>query len=516
MGTRLDQVLQALPNAYPGPGGAIAVLREGTVLARGVWGWANAEKRIAFTSKSLFRICSITKQFTCGLVLSAYPDPSVLDGDVRERLPGLRTPAPSALQLCHNQSGLRDYFALAMLHGATPEQAFGEPEAAAVIGGVESLQFAPGTRYSYANQNFRILADIVAHRAGRTYAELLRTQIFDRAGMETAQLAADTRSLPDETEGYEGSQAHGFWPAVNRIVWTGDAGLAASLDDMIAWERHIDAARDDPNALYSRLSPPATFVDGHEAPYAFGLRRGTELGRLITGHGGALRGWRSYRLYAPKERVSVVVMFNHMSDAHRAAIDLFAAVFDETPRSREPVSTPPTWLGAYIEPETGLSARVEPLPDGVRLRFGHPPEEIPVQGNIAEETGEVRLWMAPDGLAMDRPAENLSARLRPCEPAGGEDISGHYECRELDARLTVAGREGLFYGAFSGFLGDGRMELLSPIGRDVWALPCPRALDHTPPGDWTLGFHRDARGVATEATVGCWLARGMSYARKED
>ncbi len=57
------------------------------------------------------------------------------------------------------------------------------------------------------------------------------------------------------------------------------------------------------------------------------------------------------------------------------------------------------------------------------------------------------------------------------------------------------------------------MELLEPVGKDVWALPCPRALDHTPPGDWTLAFSRDASGRIEGARVGCWLARGFSYRR---
>src|SRR5580704_10542143 len=95
MATALDRALEALPRAYPGPGGAVAVLREGEVLARGAWGWANAERRTAFTPASLVRICSITKQFTCALALDAFPDPSVLDDDVRARLARLQQPAPA-------------------------------------------------------------------------------------------------------------------------------------------------------------------------------------------------------------------------------------------------------------------------------------------------------------------------------------------------------------------------------------------------------------------------------------
>ena len=144
----LDLVLANLPHAYPGPGGACAVLRNGEIIVRHAWGWANAERRIAFTPRSLFRMCSITKQFTCGLVLDQCPDPSVLDHDIAQRLPRLGPAAPRAEHLCHNQSGLRDYWAVAMLHGSPVEAPFGDAEAARIIAGTASLHFAPGTRYS--------------------------------------------------------------------------------------------------------------------------------------------------------------------------------------------------------------------------------------------------------------------------------------------------------------------------------------------------------------------------------
>jgi D-aminopeptidase len=510
---RLDRVIAGLARAYPGPGGAVAVLKDGEVLARHAWGYANAERRIAFTPKTLFRMCSLTKQFSCALVLDAFANVSELDAEVAARLPNLQQPAPAALHLCHNQSGLRDYWAVAMLQGSPAEAFFGDGEAARIIGETRTLQFTPGTRFSYVNQNFRILSDILEDRTGRSFAELLRTRLFDRVGMGSAFLAADTRAMPDGTEGYEPMAMGGFRAAENRILWTGDAGLGASLDDMIAWERWIDASRGDPESLYGRMSAPVTFNDGAPAGYGFGLGRGKLLGRDSIGHGGALRGWRSHRVYLPAERISVVVMFNHLSHAHEAATDLLAAMLDEA-RPTPPTDRPaPAWLGAYVEPETSLSVRIEAGPPGqVQLRYGHGPVllDLNEDGSAGEgpqiHRGEGGLWLTLSG---DNQSSLLSSR-----PGGASlDVTGRYHCAELDAHLTVVDSGGVLYGGFSGFLGLGRMELLDPIGPDLWALPCPRALDHTPPGDWTLAFRRDAKGRADSVTVGCWLARGLVYAR---
>jgi D-aminopeptidase len=519
----IDRALAALPRAFPGPGGAAAVLRDGAVLARHAWGWANAERRIPFTPSTLFRMCSITKQFTCAALLDAFPDPAVLDADIGARLPLLEQAAPGALHLCHNQSGLRDYWAVAMLHGSPVEAPFGDAEAAKIIAGTRTLHFAPGTRYSYVNQNFRLLSDILQHRTGRGFAELLRARVFDRAGMDGAILAADTRAMPDGTEGYEAMAQGGFRAAENRVLWTGDAGLGASLDDMIAWEKHIDATRDDPDSLYRRLSAPVRFADGHHAEYGFGLNRRPVLGHPATGHGGALRGWRSHRVYLPGPRVSVVVMFNHLSDAHAAAETLVAAALGQTspqpaaapaPPPASPPASPP-WLGSYAEPETGLSARIDMAAGGhVRLRYGHTAERLELLADGTAGAGPTRLQPGAGGLWMHRPQENQSALLVPCADAPpAPDIAGRYRCAELDADLAIADAGGALYAAFSGFLGQGRMELLEPIAPDLWALPCPRGLDHTPPGDWTLAIRRDGAGRPAGLTLGCWLARGLPYAR---
>jgi D-aminopeptidase len=431
----------------------------------------------------------------------------------------LQQAAPGALHLCHNQSGLRDYWALAMLHGAPAESAFAEVEAARTISAAKTLQFAPGTRYSYCNQNFRLLSDILEARADNAFADLLRRRIFDPVGMEQAFLAADTRAMPDGTEGYEGSPAAGFRPAENRILWTGDAGLGASLDDMIAWERHIYATRDDPASLYQRIAVPVDFEGGAPAAYGFGLNRRPELGRAASGHGGALRGWRSHRIYLPEEGLSVVVLFNHLSDAHNAALSLITAALGET-APPPPQPPEPDWLGAYLDPETGLSVRIDRASSHqVRLRYGHSAERLEVQADGSAASGGLRLYRTAQGVWMDRPQDNQTSCLTPLEARdsdqgeSGVDLAGLYHCDELDAALTVVDAGGALYGGFSGVLGQGRMEQLDAIAPDVWALPCPRALDHTPPGDWTLAVKRDGSGGVSGVQVGCWLARGLSYRR---
>jgi D-aminopeptidase len=130
-------------------------------------------------------------------------------------------------------------------------------------------------------------------------------------------------------------------------------------------------------------------------------------------------------------------------------------------------------------------------------------------GTAASDVTRVRA--VPGGLRMDRPAENQSSVLHRIDGVPAMDTTGRYHCLELSAGLEIANAGGALYGAVSGFLGQGRMELLEPIAGDVWALPCPRALDHTPPGDWTLKFDRDAAGKVIGATVGCWLSRGLKY-----
>ena len=126
----LDQVLAALPQRFPGAGGAVAVIREGQIVARHAWGFADLERRIPFTPETMFLICSISKQFTCATALMTADldrDADVLEPALAARLNRMAE-RPRAHHLAHNQSGLRDYWALTSLAGSPVEAQFTEAQ----------------------------------------------------------------------------------------------------------------------------------------------------------------------------------------------------------------------------------------------------------------------------------------------------------------------------------------------------------------------------------------------------
>jgi D-aminopeptidase len=130
----INRAIDELPLRFKGPGGAVAVLKDGAIVARQTWGYGDLARHVPFSPETLFPICSISKQFTCALLLDQLSDPTQLDAALKARLPSLQEPAPGILHLCHNQSGLRDYWALTVLCGAMPEGAFRPADARSLMG----------------------------------------------------------------------------------------------------------------------------------------------------------------------------------------------------------------------------------------------------------------------------------------------------------------------------------------------------------------------------------------------
>lgn len=218
----VERALDQLPLRFRGPGGVAAAVKDGRVVARRAWGFADLNRRLAMATSTRLPICSISKQFTCGVLLDQIPDPSRLDGQIARFLPRFEDRLPTVKQLCDNPSGLRDYWALTVLQGALPEGEFRREDALPLLARMKTGHFPAGSAYSYCNCNFRIVAELIETATGRALSELYDDCIFAPAGMTTAALMPDTRVPADGVVGYEGNESIGYIPAKNAIYWFGE------------------------------------------------------------------------------------------------------------------------------------------------------------------------------------------------------------------------------------------------------------------------------------------------------
>lgn len=524
-------VLETTPSRYRGPGGAIAVLKDGELVGEQVWGYADLERRIPLETKTQLPICSISKQFVCALLIDLERNPTpamAVKGDVKkqwaDQLAQLLPPEVTKnsgltiQHLCDMRSGIRDYWAMTTLWGAGPEDEFLiENACGPALERTKSFHFQPGTEYSYSNVNFHVLGRLIERVSEEPLGKLLADRIFTPAGMTTAFLCPNTAKHPPPCVGYEGDEQRGFLPAVNRMEWAGDAGIVASLADMVAYEKYLDRLSSDPGSWYKISTERQKFSDGTPARYHYGLARADIDGVDTIGHGGALRGYRLQRVHAPQERLSIVAMFNHEADASGSTEYILRGIINKPARSTSIVPTP-DWFGTFLDKGTDLAVTVSKGNAGeVRINYAGSPAPVKLVDPSRAQSRDMTAEIDGNSLHILRIADNReldALRIVPRE-SGSKDPSlvGVYRCEEVDSTFHCSGKDGLLYGAFDGYLGRGPLRPMRYLGGDVWALSCPRGLDAPAPGDWTVVFRRDKDGFVAGFQIGCWLARGLEFVK---
>jgi CubicO group peptidase (beta-lactamase class C family) len=511
-------------------------VKDGELIGQHVWGLADLENRIPMTAETQMPICSITKQFVCALLLDLERNPTpalAAKGSVREQLtahlreilsPELTRDGELTIErLCDMQSGLRDYWAMTTLWGSKPDDEFLiARDSGPMLAQTKSFQFQPGTEYSYCNVNFHILARVIERATGESLDKLLEERILRPAGMSTAFLCPNTAQHPPPCVGYEGDEEHGFTPAVNRIEWSGDAGLVASLTDMIAYEKYIDRCSADPESWYNTAIADPKFSDGTAARYRYGLSH-DDIRKVHTiGHGGALPGYRLHRQHSPSNRLSVVVMLNSEADAYDPIVKIFQDLLELPKSGPMPYNPDSYWSGVYLDPDTQLSIAVVPTNGAIDgeldIKYDDSAVRFKLEGATWGKSESMSGSIDRDTLTINRLADNRTLNARRILPKDSalKDPSflGVYQGVEIESTFHCIGGDGMLYGAFDGYLGKGNTTPMKHLGEDIWALTCPRGLDAPAPGDWTMVFSRDENDEIKGFTIGCWLARKIEFVKK--
>lgn len=307
---RIDALLAKEVDAG-GPGAAIGVLRDGVFLHRKAYGMAEIEQGVALRPDAVFRIASLTKQFTAvATMMLAERGMIDIDAPLGAYLPewSSRDPGITPRRLLEHTSGV-------WRHDTTeaPRTERANVPLSEILRRIHDApsEYAPGERYTYNNSGYQLLGALVAAVSGVAFEDFLRAEIFEPIGMRRTGVLRHELVTPGRARGYVIGRRGVLNALPDAFNWTFAAGgLGSTLDDLALWDRAIRENRLVSAATFEAMLAPARLNDGSTFPYGLGWGLADYAGRRAYHHTGGISGYASHMLHLRDEDLTLIVLSN--------------------------------------------------------------------------------------------------------------------------------------------------------------------------------------------------------------
>lgn len=367
-----QQEMEAFVQAHLAAGnfmGAVLVARGAEVLFQGGYGNANLELGVPNTPETVFRLGSLTKQFTAAAILQLQDQGRLSVNDTLDRyLPDAPHAGEVTLaQLLSHSSGIPDSLASPSLE---LRQAHTPDEMISLVAG-KPLEFTPSSQYKYCNICYVMLARVVEKVSGQSYAEYMAEHIFQPAGMTATGIDEASPVVPHRAAGYTwDDQTYRNAEFIDMSNVGGAGILISTIGDMYKWDRalYTDAVL-SAAAREAYFTPSVSIGDG--TSYAYGWRILDTPEHTLAVHSGGSIGFSTFVIRDPATQLYVIVLTNIENSAvQEVAQGLAAIAFGEPynmpgkPPVVEAVEVDPAVLQKYagsyqVKPDMVLTITAE-------------------------------------------------------------------------------------------------------------------------------------------------------------
>lgn len=305
-----------LTESYPpdGPGAAAIVVKNNKVLFRGAAGLAEIELGVPLTPDSVFRLGSITKQFTAAgiLLLEEQSKLSVTD-NINKYLPDYPTHGYEITieHLLTHTSGIANYTDIAgYIDNGSIRKDLSTEELVAVFANLP-MDFAPGAEWRYSNSGYVLLGAIIEKVSGQSYAEFMQTAIFDKLGM-THTYYGGLQIIPKRALGYQGTA--GSYTNATFISMTqphAAGSLLSNVDDLSKWTNALFNGELLSSASLEKMTTNHKLNNDELTNYGYGFAVAERFGEQEIAHNGGINGFSTAGVWLPKQKIYAAVLSNN-------------------------------------------------------------------------------------------------------------------------------------------------------------------------------------------------------------
>ena len=186
--------------------------------------------------------------------------------------------------------------------------------------------FAPGTKYTYSNTGYLLLASIAEKVSGQEFISFCREKIFTRVGMKHTNIRTNTEkaatlnfALGHLKVEDRYVRADSF-PSSDYTIWLGNrkgpGRISSTASDLLLWDQALYGNSLVQQSTLEQAFTPAVLLDGSISSYGFGwvIRTDAPGGKMVS-HTGDNPGYHTQIRRYLKPRITMILLNNNNSDA---------------------------------------------------------------------------------------------------------------------------------------------------------------------------------------------------------
>lgn len=333
-----------------GPGAAALIVRDGKILYRKGFGMANMELDVKMSPDHVFRIGSITKQFTsCAILKLAEEGKLDLQDDITKYIDDYPTHGYTITieHLLTHSSGIKSYTSMSDWTDEVRRKDFTPTELIDFFKN-QPMDFAPGEEFRYNNSAYFLLAYIIELVSGKTYESYIEESFFKPLGMENSYYGSTSRIIQNRADGYalgeDGLKNDDFLSMTQPY---GAGSLLSTVDDLHVWYKAVMDHKVISEESLRKATTSYVLNNGRKTGYGYGWFLRNIQGSPGIAHGGGINGYLTASMFLPEEQLFVTVFSNCTCNDPGGIATRMAAIALGKPYEWKPITLDESLLRSY-------------------------------------------------------------------------------------------------------------------------------------------------------------------------
>lgn len=305
----------------------VLIAEKGKVKYEKAFGYRDFKKQIPLLTTDIFELASVSKQFTAMVIMMLKEKGLLQYDDLVEKYLEIPYKGIRIRNLLTHTSGLPDYQDIMDKHWDKQRVAGNNDIIEYLNQYAPPKLFEPGTRYTYSNTGYVLLASIAEKASGRDFIEFANTEIFQKLqmGHTSIRTLAEKAAVPNFAIGHlfvkeknEFIRADSF-PSSDYTIWLGNrkgpGRISSTAQDLLKWDQALYTEKLISKLTLEEAFTPMVLQDGTISNYGFGwdLILNNPSGKIVW-HNGDNPGFKTQIMRYLGNKRTLIILCNNASD----------------------------------------------------------------------------------------------------------------------------------------------------------------------------------------------------------